>query len=111
MPNRATGPGSRLMRNKAAPSPMLIPSRFLLDGLHKPWDRDSSAPKPFSVRPHRVSTPPTTTASQSPAAMSRRAEENALALEVQAVDTVQAGPLSLSARRRYSLGLLISCCK
>ena len=99
------------MRNTAAPSPMLMPSRLRLKGLQSPWDTDSSAAKPLRVRRQRLSTPPVITASQRPAARSRRAEDRALALEVQAVDTVQAGPESLSARRRYSLGLLISCCR
>src|SRR5689334_9391465 len=99
------------MRNKAAPSPMLMPSRFLLEGLHNPWERDSSAPKPFKVSRHRESAPPTITASHRPRVSKRRAEEKALALEVQAVETVQHGPLSPSACRRYSLGLLISCCR
>ena len=49
-----------------------------------------------------LSTPPTTAASISPAAISRAALPKTLALDEQAVDTTQAGPSSCSARATKS---------
>jgi hypothetical protein len=78
--------------NKAAPSPMLSPSRFLLIGLLIVRDSELKASNPFNVSSHSASTPPVTTASQNPEARRLWAEANALALAEQAVDTVYAGP-------------------
>ena len=50
--------------------------------------------KPYSVVRQRLSTPPTTAASQAPASMARRAAANTLALEEQAVEILSAGPRS-----------------
>ena len=76
------------MRKAAAPSPILIPSRLRLNGLHSPGDMASSEENPATVMRHSVSAPPTTTASQTPASISRRPEANTLALAEQAVAMV-----------------------
>ncbi len=53
--------------------------------------------KPCRVIRHRLSTPPTTAASQIPAAISWCASAKARPLEAQAVDTTDAGPRRPSA--------------
>src|ERR1700712_2107365 len=53
--------GSALITKNAAASPILIPWRFTLIGLHGTALTDSSAEKPATVNPHRVSTPPVST--------------------------------------------------
>ncbi len=55
-------------------------------------DTRSSAAKPCSVMWHSVSTPPTTTASQIPAAIRWSASMKLFALDAQAADTTKAGP-------------------
>jgi hypothetical protein len=67
---------------------MLIPSRLALKGLHTPGDSDSKESKPFKVKRHKLSLPPTTAASHRPAMMSLRADANAFADDVHAVDIV-----------------------
>src|ERR1700730_3023166 len=96
MPWRTTGPSSRLIRNTAAPSPTLIPQRLRLIGLVRTLLVDSSDAKPCTVHSHSESTPPTTTASHSRNCNNRRADAKAFALEVQAVEIVNAGPCTPS---------------
>ena len=67
---------------------MLMPRRLRLIGKERSVLIDSSAVKPLMVSRHSESTPPTNTASHSPWRNSLRAEAKALALDVQAVDTV-----------------------
>ena len=61
----------------ADPSPIVIPWRLALKGLHNDSDVNSSASNPFNVTPHNESTPPTRTASQIPALINRAAEQKA----------------------------------
>ena len=77
-----------------------MPSRSGASGRHSPCDSAPSAWKPFIANRQRPSTPPTTAASTTPDAISRRAEANAFALELHAVETTYAGPLVPSNRRR-----------
>jgi hypothetical protein len=83
---QATAAGSRLIRNSAAPSPMLMPLRLALKGLQRAALTDSSALKPATVKAHSVSTPPVSTASHRPMLISRAALAMALALEAQALE-------------------------
>ena len=87
---------SLVMTKNAAPSPRVIPSRFLLKGLARPGEIASSAPKPASTITEAISTPPTTAASQKPAFISWQALTMALALEAQAVAQTDAKPVSPS---------------
>jgi hypothetical protein len=66
----------------------LIPERLRLIGFARTGDVDSSDAKPSSVSSHSESTPPTTTASQRWNCKSRRADANAFALDVHAVEIV-----------------------
>ena len=68
---KAIGAGSLVIRNSAAPSPMLMPWRPLSNGWQRVPLRDSRLSKPLIVKPHRLSAPPTITASTSPAASIR----------------------------------------
>ena len=71
---------------------MEMPSRAASKGRQAWLDIRPSELKPYRVVRHRESTPPTTAASISPAAIMRRAEANTLALDEQADDTTTAGP-------------------
>jgi len=80
-----------------------MPSRRSSHGRHGDSDSSSSERKPYSVVRHRLSTPPTTAASQIPASIRRCACANTLALEAQALETVAAGPSSRRRRRTNSV--------
>src|SRR4030095_16673819 len=91
-PRSATAAGSGLIRNNAAPSPILIPLRFRLRGLHCVALIDSSALNPAPVKPHSESPPPATTASQTPIRIKRAALASAFALDAQALERTNARP-------------------
>jgi len=84
-PRKLTVAGSRLKRNSAAPSPILIPLRLRLSGLQRDSLTDSSAAKPATVKVHKESTPPASAASHAPIEISRAALASAFALEAQAL--------------------------
>ncbi len=92
--SEASPAGSRSTVKKAAPSPRLMPRRFRLKGLHGSRSTASRAWKPKSTASETMSAPPATTASQAPVASRFRARTRARALEVQAVETLQAKPLN-----------------
>ncbi|MNH23450.1 hypothetical protein D3C79_833460 [compost metagenome] len=77
---------SRVIRNSAAASPMLMPLRLTENGLQRSALTASRAVKPLRVSLHRLSTPPQITASHTPRSNRRRALIKARALEVQAVE-------------------------
>src|SRR5258706_12002818 len=85
-PLSATVAGSRVIKNSAAPSPILIPLRFRLSGLQRVALTESSAANPLTVRAHSVSTPPATIASHAPIWIKRAALASALALDAQALE-------------------------
>ncbi|VTQ77984.1 Uncharacterised protein [Stenotrophomonas maltophilia] len=108
-PARHTGPGSRVSRNSAAPSPMLMPARCCENGLQRAADTDSSALKPATVKRHSESAPPAITASTMPARSMRAADISALALDEHAVDRVHAGPCAPLRWRTNCAAVPISC--
>src|SRR5262245_41654451 len=75
-----------------APSPSEMPSRSASNGRHGWRESSSSARKPYSVVRQSESAPPTTAASQAPAAIMRAALPNTFAVEEQADDTTNEGP-------------------
>ena len=77
---------------KPPASPSDRPSRALSNGRHGALDTSPSELKPNSTLPHRVSTPPTSAASTTPAWISRAACANTFALDEHAVATVTHGP-------------------
>src|ERR1043165_7462558 len=85
-PRTATVLGSLVIRNRAAPSPILMPLRLRLRGLQHEGLTDSSAAKPATVKEHSVSTPPVSTASQTPMRIKRAPLAIAVALEAQALE-------------------------
>lgn len=78
----------------AAPSPMLMPARSDENGRQATRESSLRPSKPCSVSRQRVSTPPHSAASQTPAASSRRALASTFALDEQAVETTIAGPVT-----------------
>jgi hypothetical protein len=82
---------------------MEMPSRSASSGRHGSRDSRPSALKPYNVDNARLSTPPTTAASHTPASIARAASANTLALDEHAVDTVIAGPRRPSAVRTSSV--------
>src|SRR4030095_1994693 len=91
-PRSATVAGSVLIRNNAAPSPILMPLRFRLSGLHCVSLIDSSALNPATVTENTESTPPARTASQTPIRIKRAALASAFALDAQALERTNARP-------------------
>ncbi len=85
-PASATAAGARDIRNNAAASPRLMPSRLTLMGLHTRSLTAARAPKPATVSRHSVSTPPASTTSAAPASSSRAPLASAWAPEEQAVE-------------------------
>ncbi|MNV44554.1 hypothetical protein D3C71_1363190 [compost metagenome] len=108
-PESCTGPASRVIRNSAAPSPMLMPLRLTENGLQRAAETDSNALKPATVNRHIESAPPATTASTAPACSRRAADISALALDEQAVEIVQAGPVLPIRSRTKRAAVPISC--
>jgi hypothetical protein len=80
------------MRNSAAASPMLIPSRLAENGLQRVALTRLSDEKPATVNAHSESTPPVITASARPMPSSRAALAIALAPDAQALECTYAGP-------------------
>ena len=78
----------------APPSPRLSPARSAANGRQGRRSTACSAWKPRRVSLQRVSTPPTMAASMTSVAMRRCAEASGLALDVQAVEIIQAGPVA-----------------
>src|SRR3954470_2588327 len=76
-----------------APSPIEMPLRSRWNGRQATGESAPSELNPYSVVRHRLSTPPTTAASHSPASIMRAALPNAFALDEQAVDMAIAGPV------------------
>src|SRR5450830_86377 len=85
-PCSATAAGSFVIRNRAAPSPILMPWRFALIGLQRSALTDSRAEKPATVKAHRESAPPVRTASTRPILIRRAALAMALALDEHALE-------------------------
>ncbi len=76
-----------------------MPLRATSQGRHGTGEISSSAANPCKVIRHRLSTPPTTAASQTPDSISCCASAKARPLDAQAVDTTVAGPRSANAVR------------
>ena len=85
-----SAPGSSNAKPPA--SPIEMPLRAPSAGRQISPDMSCSELKPYSVVRHRLSTPPTTAASQMPAAIARRAAAKTFALDEQAVEIASAGP-------------------
>src|SRR2546421_5488080 len=107
MPSNKVAPAERpaagfSTRAKPAPSPIEMPSRSTSKGRQGSREVSSSERKPYSVVRHSVSAPPTTAASQTPAAIMRAALPNTFEVEEQADDTTSDGPLRSRLRRTKS---------
>ena len=87
-----------------------MPLRLAENGLQRAAETDSSALKPATVNRHIESAPPATTASTTPARSRRAAAISALALDEQAVEMVQAGPVLPMRSRTNRADVPISCC-
>src|SRR3954467_609697 len=99
MPSSATGSeidGEGIFSNSTipAPSPIEMPLRSASNGRQATGESSPSELNPYRVVRQRLSTPPTTAASHSPASIMRAALPNAFALDEQAVDIAIAGPVS-----------------
>src|SRR6202040_153695 len=95
----ATAPGCParpVFSNNANPadSPNVSPSRSSSHGRQGLRDSSSNESNPYRIVSPRLSTPPTTAASQNPASMNRAAVANTFALEEQAVEMTIDGPFS-----------------
>src|SRR5688572_21100320 len=86
------GEGADVSSAKPPASPIDKPLRPASAGRQMSVDTSCSALKPYKVVRQRLSTPPTTAASQKPAAIARAADANTLALDAHAAATATVTP-------------------